>query len=279
MTKRAGEPEKKQLMKRLLLSTCSFSLILGFGLAKAAESNVAPRANEVLSSACKYLAESPSFQITAEIWREHVTDSGQKLQFTRTVKMEVKRPNRLHAEIQSPRVGRQFWYDGHSLSILDQRRNFYSTTPMPETLDAMLDKAHDQFGIDLPLIDLALSDPYQNALSRVQQGRYLGVSDAMGFRCHHLAFTQDNIDWQVWIQDGPQPLIRKFVITHKNEPGAPEFTALIKDWNLTERIAESNFAFTPPTGASKIEMRNDRWAPGTPNKSEPPVPPPSATGR
>ena len=269
-------------MKRLLLSTCGFSLILGFGLAKAQTNvtNIAPRANDVLSSACKYLAESPSFQITAEIWREHVTDSGEKLQFTRVVKMEVKRPNRLHAEVQSQRTERGFWYNGESLSILDGTRNLYSTTPMPENVDAMVDKAHDQFGIDLPLIDLALSDPYQNALARVQQGRYLGLADAMGYKCHHLAFTQDNIDWQVWIQDGPQPLIRKFVITHKNEPGAPEFTALIRDWNLTERISESDFVFAPPLGASKIEMRNDQWTPAAPNRSEPPpTTTPSETGR
>jgi hypothetical protein len=100
-----------------------------------------------------------------------------------------------------------------TMTILDGKCNLYSSTSMPANLDAMLDAAHDQFGIDLPLIDLAISDPYSNALSCAQQGVYLGVSQAMGFSCHHLAFMQDNIDWQVWIQDGPQPLIRKFVIT------------------------------------------------------------------
>jgi len=73
--------------------------------------------------------------------------------------------------------------------------------------------------------------------------------------CHHLAFTQDNLDWQVWIEDGPQPLIRKFVITQKNEPGAPEFTALIMHWNVSDRVDDSDFAFSPPKGAAKVEMQ------------------------
>ncbi len=247
-------------MKRLLTLACVLCCGAS-GSAQQQQPNLAPRTREVLSDACKYLAQTPFFGITAEIWQEHVTDSGEKLQFTRVVDMEVKRPDRLHVVVESPRVNQQFWYNGDSLTILDGKRNLYSATSMPANLDAMLDTAHDQFGIDLPLIDLAISDPYSNAVARVQNGRYLGISQAMGFACHHLAFTQDNIDWQVWIQDGPQPLIRKFVITHKNEPGSPEFTALIRSWNLNDRIADSDFAFTPPRGATKIEMRKDQVIP------------------
>jgi hypothetical protein len=120
-------------------------------------------------------------------------------------------------------------------------------------------------GIDLPLIDLAMSDPYQNATAKVQGSRYYGISPVLGVPCHHLAFTQENVDWQVWIEDGPQPLIRKFVITQKNEPGAPEFTALITRWNMTDRIADSDFVFERPKGASKIEMRPDEPSGGSTN--------------
>jgi len=84
---------------------------------------------------------------------------------------------------------------------------------------------------------------------RVENGRYFGVDSVLGYNCHHLAFTQDNIDWQVWIEDGPLPLIRKFVITHKNEPGEPEFTALIKSWDFSDRIADSDLS------------SSHRWAP------------------
>ncbi len=193
-------------MKRLFITGCALWVGL-WSVAAAENTNIAPRAAEVLRNACQYLAEAPYFSVTAEIWREHVNPSGEKLQFTRVVDMDVKRSNRLHVEISSPHVQRGFWYDGKSLTILDRTQNLFSTAPMPGTLDAALDKAHDQFGVDLPLIDLAVSDPYANAMARVQTGRYFGVASAMGFKCHHLAFTQDNVDWQVWIEDGPQPLI------------------------------------------------------------------------
>ena len=133
---------------------------------------------------------------------------------------------------------------------------------MPSTLDDAVNAAHDQ-GIDLPLIDLAMSDPYANATAKVETGRYFGISPVLGVPCHHLAFTQENVDWQVWVEDGPQPLIRKFVITYKNEPGAPEFTALITRWNVTGRIADSDFIFDKPSGAIKIDMQTDENGGGT----------------
>lgn len=247
-----------------------------------AQTNIAPRAEQILRDACQYLAETPHFSITAEIWQEHVTDQGEKLQFTRQVEMQVKRPNKLHLEIHSPHSERGFWYEGKDLSFLDAKRNFYSSTEMPNSLDTMIDAAHDQFGIDLPLIDLALSNPFRNATARVQEGKYIGMASAMGYNCHHLAFTQENIDWQVWIQDGPQPLIRKFVIVHKQDPGAPEFTGLIRNWNLLDRIAESEFVFRPPLGSSKVQMHKN----GTGQEATPQQPadrgvekPPSATGK
>lgn len=222
------------------------------------QTNTAPQAERVLLAACQYLAENPFFCLTAEVWREHVTETGEKLQFSRTVTFEVKRPNGLHVEIRSPHSDRGFWYEGKSLTILDRKRNLFSTAPMPGTLDAAMDAAHDQFGVDLPLVDLAVSDPYASLTAKVIKKSYYGLAPVLGVDCHHLAFTQDNIDWQVWIQDGPQPLIRKLVITHKNEEGAPEFTALITRWNLTERISDSVFVFEPPRGTTKVEMRPDR---------------------
>jgi len=244
-------------MKHALLIGCSLGLGAWFGPAYA-QTNLSPQADRCLRAACQYLAEAPSFCLTAEVWREHVTAAGQKLQFSRTVTFDVKRPNRLHIEIRSPHSERGFWYDGKSLTVLDRKRNLFSTAPMPGTLDAALDSAHDQYGIDLPLMDLALSDPYQNATSKVIQGTDYGLAPVLGVDCRHLAFTQENVDWQVWIQDGPHPLIRRFVITHKNEPGAPEFTAFITHWDLTQRIADSDFVFEPPPGATKVEMRADR---------------------
>jgi hypothetical protein len=245
------------------LSYIGCGLLLGMaGCATAQEQTsqtnvISPRAESVLRSACDFLAQTRSFSLSAEIWREHMNEAAQKIQFSRSVEMDVKRPDGLRLEISSPLSARGFWYDGKTLTILDRKHNFYSTNAMPDTLDAMAGTVHD-LGIDLPLIDMAMSDPYKNATAKVEQGKYYGISPVLGVLCHHLAFTQENVDWQMWIEDGPQPLIRKFVITFKNEPGAPEFTALITRWDVTDRIANSDFVFQRPTRATMIEMLPDK---------------------
>ncbi len=220
-----------------------------------ADQTISSRAESVCVSACDYLAQTPAFSFKGEIWREHVNAAGEKIQFSRSVQLDVKRPDGLRLEISSPFSTRGFWYDGRTLTILDRTHNWYSSATMPPTLDDAIDTARNDYGIDLPLIDMAVSDPYTNATAKVESAKYYGISPVLGVPCHHLAFTQENVDWQIWIEEGPQPLIRKFVITHKNDPGQPEFTACITDWNLTDRIADSDFTFTPPAGAAKIEMQ------------------------
>jgi hypothetical protein len=242
-------------MKRLMHIGCA--LLLGALCATAQEqtNNISPRAVRVLRSACDFLAHTPAFSFKAETWREHLDESGQKIQYSHEVAMDVRRPNGLRLEISSPLSARGFWYDGKTLTILDRKHEWYSTAPMPATIDKASDAARDQFGIDLPLIDFALADPYENITEKIQTGTYYGLATVLGVPCHHLAFTQENVDWQLWVEDGPQPLIRKFVITEKNEPGAPEFTALITSWDMSDRIAGSTFVFEKPGGAVKIDMR------------------------
>jgi len=224
------------------------------------DNTLLPRAETLLHSACDFLAQAPAFSFKGETWREHLNDEGQKIQFSRSVEMDVKRPDGLRLEISSPSSERCFWYDGKTLTILDRTHNWYSTAAMPPTLDDAIDSARDDYGIDLPLIDFAVSDPYTNAIAKVESAKYYGIGPVLGVPCYHLAFAQQNVDWQIWIEVGPQPLIRKFVIAHKNDPGQPEFTAFITSWDLTDRIADSDFVFTAPVSASKIEMRKDQSA-------------------
>jgi len=220
-----------------------------------ARTQIEPRAEKELRAACDYLAQAPFFLVKAELWRERVTDSGEKLQFTRILELHVRRPDCLHADMRGTVSHREFWYDGKAFTVLDQKRNLYSTVDLPGSLDFALDAAQKDYGIDLPLFDLIVSNPYASATAKVEKGRYLGIVPVLGVDCHHLAFTQENLDWQFWIVDGPQPFIRKIVLTHKLERGEPQFTALLTHWDFNSRIADSDFTFEAPSGAAQIPMQ------------------------
>ena len=74
-------------------------------------------------------------------------------------------------------------------------------------------------------------------IENVQSGYLVGARPVNGTACHHLAFSQEAIDWQIWIEDGPMPLPRRLVLTYKDEPGAPQYRAEFT-WELL-RVADA----------------------------------------
>jgi hypothetical protein len=73
--------------------------------------------------------------------------------------------------------------------------------------------------------------------------------------CDHYAFRQSGIDWQIWITAGAKPLPRKLVITNRADEARPQSVSLIS-WNLKPTFKDAVFKFTPPKGASAVELRS-----------------------
>jgi hypothetical protein len=167
----------------------------------------------------------------------------------------VRRPNRLRAEIQSPRRNRELMYDGTAITLLNRAQNFYGAVRASGSLDEAMDLASERFGIAMPLEDFARSGPYKDLLQKASSGTDVGPVSVLGVPCEHLAFTQENIDWQVWIETGARPVPRKFVITYKDEPDSPQYTAIFSNWDFATKLPDFVFKFEPPPGASKIKVK------------------------
>jgi len=213
-----------------------------------------PRAKEILKKMSDYLKNARGFSFHADISFDEVLPSGLKLQFSATNKISVRRPNRIHASYDGDLDQRKFWYDGKSVTLLDTEENLYSTFAAPPEIDAAIDFAIEQYGLSVPLADLLYSDPYQILTENVVQGFYVGLSKVQGVDCYHLVFSQDTIDWQVWIEVSNRPVPRKVVITYKNQTGSPQYTALLSDWDFTSPLPDSLFNFQRPEGAEQIDI-------------------------
>ena len=68
----------------------------------------------------------------------------------------------------------------------------------------------------------------------------------------HLAVRSADVDVQLWIARGPEPLPRRVVITYKNAPGQPQFRADLDDWSVAPTIDAAAFTFVPPAGAEQV---------------------------
>jgi hypothetical protein len=213
---------------------------------------VAEQADRLLRQMGAYVGSAAEFTFHADITFEHVLPSGQKLQFSATEDVALQRPNRLYVEWSGDLGDRQFWYDGTSITLYDPATPFYASAAAAPQIDGMLEKILTQIDFSPPLTDFLRSDPYQSVRGNVQYGVDLGLNDVNGKSCRTLAFVEKDIDWQIWIEDGPQLVPCKLVITYKTQPGQPQFSAVFTDWDFTPRIAPSVFTPELPSATLKI---------------------------
>jgi len=213
---------------------------------------VAEQADQLLKQMAAYIGSAEHFTFHADITFDHVLPSGQKLQFSSSEDVALQRPGLLYVEWTGDLGDRQFWYDGRSVTLFDPSTPFYASEDAPPDIGAMLKKAVAQLGFTPPLADFFYSDPYPGLRRDVQFGVYLGMSEVNGRNCHSLAFVNKDIDWQIWIDPGPQLVPCKLVITYKTHPEQPQFSAVFTDWDFAPRIAESIFTPDLPVGVEPI---------------------------
>jgi hypothetical protein len=218
------------------------------------QSAIDPIADQILHQSCDLLAQSRAFSVHAEIWKDVVLPSDHKIQVTRSLDLELRRPDGLHVDERAHHKGRSIWYNGKTLTVLDRERNMYGVVDASGTVDQALDLLAENYGITVPLEDLAVADPYSNSMKNVTAGGYFGDEPVLGVPCHHIGFSTDRIDWQLWVSQGLQPLPQKLVITYKNEAQSPQFTAIFTKWALTGHAADTVFEFIPPRGSERIPL-------------------------
>ena len=211
--------------------------------ANAAAPAVAEQADQLLQQMGAYIGSAEQFTFHADITFDHVLPSGQKLQFAASEDVALQRPGRLYVEWSGDLGDRQFWYDGTSVTLYDPATPFYASEAAPPEIDGMLEKLMTQLDFAPPLADFLYRDPYHSVRGNVQYGFDLGLNDVNGRSCRTLAFVEKDIDWQIWIEDGPQLTPCKLVITYKTQPAQPQFSAVFTDWDFAPRIAAP--VFTP----------------------------------
>ncbi len=247
-------------MKRLLL-------ILGLlgGPALAVEpprSEIDPAADAELKRMSNYLASLRSFRVDARAVDERVTTDGQKLQFLADTRLTIARPNRLRADRLGAFADTVIRYDGSEFSVYGKRTGYYTSSPAPRTLDGAIDFVRVRYGLDAPGSDLLSSNVYDVLMEDTTSVRDLGVEPVNGTPCHHLAARGTNVDWQLWVEDGPRPLPRRYVVITKDQPQKPEFAVSLSQWEPNAPVAADTFTFVPPPGAQRI-----RWMPLTPERA------------
>ena len=246
--------------KRRKNVTGRLGLILGFALCislspgpvMSAES-IDPDADKILKTMSSYLGETETFSMNADIDFEVVSRNGQKLQLSSFATAVLKRPAEFHIQRKGIIANAEFIFDGNTLTLHGKNLNVYARIEVPGTIDDAIRAYELETGIPAPGADLLFADPYAMLSSGVESSAYLGIAYVNGVECHHLAFREAKVDWQLWVKTGDAPLPMKYVITSKWHTAAPQYEIRFRDWNTNPQINDEQFTFSAPEGATRLE--------------------------
>jgi hypothetical protein len=221
--------------------------------AAQAGSAVDPASIQALKDMGAHLQSLKRFHVSVQLTGERVLADGQKLQHSATASMDVARPNRIHTVMSTARSHRELFYDKATVTLYTPAQKYYSTVEFSGTLAQLVNRLEEGYGVEIPLSDLFTWGTPQAPLDKIESAMNAGQDLVEGQLCDHYAFRQGQIDWQVWIASGGNPLPRKIVIAYRGDEARPQSVSLI-DWNLKPTFKDSVFKFTPPKGATKVEI-------------------------
>ncbi len=223
------------------------------GTAAPAANAVDPGAIQALKDMGAYLQTLKRFQVSTALTGERVLADGQKLQHTAAASMDIDRPNRIRVRMSSARSERELIYDGKAVTLYTPALKYYSRVEFADTLAGLVKRLQERFGVEVPLSDLFIWGTPAAPIDQIQSAMNAGQDFIGDDLCDHYAFRQGALDWQIWITTGAKPLPRKIVITNRADEARPQSVSLIA-WNLQPGFKDTVFKFTPPKGATAVEL-------------------------
>lgn len=213
-----------------------------------------PAALAELKRATDFLVALPNFRIKASVAYDVIQEDGRRLQFEKQGDIFLQRPNRLFVEVRlDDGRHRQLWYDGKTLSLAERSKKIHTQVDAPPTIDATLDMLEDLFKDPMPLADILYSD-LTHLTELAFEADVVGNSLVNDKPCQHLAFRGETIDWQIWVEQGATPFIRKLAISYRQAPGTPQYVAALDLWETPGSFSNDLFTFTAPPGSESINI-------------------------
>ena len=205
-----------------------------------------------------YLRSLKQFAVQASSQTDQVLESGQTVEFRHTTHLLAQQLDKLMVSVDDQGVRRSLFYNGKTFTLYQSPGAYYTSAPAPANINALIDLLNSRYGIELPLADLFRWDANTARQVGLRSAELIGTDTLDGQRCDHYALRQDDIDWQLWLRQGAQPLPCRLTISRRDIPEHPRHSVDFS-WQLSPAINANSFEFDPPADARKVPLQ---WATG-----------------
>jgi hypothetical protein len=230
----------------------------------AAAPEIDPLVQSRMRAALERLVAAKQLEFSADVAHDAIQKDGQRIEFGASRTYSVRRPDRVLVEAVT-RDGheRGALFDGAQVVVWDATEGVYAAAPFTGTIDAAIDYLRDQLDVPLPLSGLLRSDIGSRLTGAARSARFVAAETIEDALCDHFAIRGDDVDAQVWIAQGKEPVVCRLVLTYREEPGEPQFEADFYDWDFDADFDDDLFTFRPPKHAQRIPFAPRTAAAGT----------------
>ncbi len=207
----------------------------------------------------EHLASAPDFTFTADEYHLR-SPGGQKLQEIAELakrdlvrEVAVRRPNAAWFGARGDRK-EQVWYSESTLTRISDDEKSWTQEEIPGDLDLALGAIGERIDLLRPMTDLLSGALWDDALAPERSGGWVSIETIGKKKCDRLVYSQERVDWQLWIEEGKRALPCQIMLVYKNEPGPARSTLVFRDWNFAADASAERFKATIPAGYERLGM-------------------------
>ena len=249
-------------IRTLWATVTALAVVLALGAAPALAAGDAPaaaaaeqdpEARAILLKMADFIAKAPALSLTMRSGYDAIQADGQYIEFGERRRILLQRPDRVRVEVERSDGDRgMVLFDGKGITVFKADDNVYARAEKSGTVDDALVYLVRDLQLTMPMARMFHTGFPQEMEKLLTAISYVEEDALFDVPTDHLAVRSAEVDMQVWIAQGEQPLPRRVILTYKNAPGQPQFRADLSEWNLAPKVAADSFTFTPPVGALKI---------------------------
>jgi len=247
------------------------------------------KAKEVLKQVSEYFEGLDSYSVNI-VFTMKMEFTGMKTEMESTHSVAFQEPNKLAVVTRGPMAMM-------SEKLISDGEKVYRHSPILEKVEVR--PAPPKMGRSFvsmlmttgPISLMAGSfmmfdDEVEKMTECVSSIKHMGTEEIEGLRCNHLRVHAYGMGWDVWIEAGERPLLRRlfadmsdtFSKIEEDMPGEVrgymdsetskemyknakyEMTARFENWKVNPELPEDTFKFTPPAGVESEEKTSPRTA-------------------
>lgn len=212
-----------------------------------------PEAKATLINMASFLAKAPAFSVTIRSGYDAIQADGQRIEFGEKRRITLQRPDRALVEVQRSDGDRGLiLFDGKGITAFKADDNVYARVEKPGTVDDALVYLVRDLQMTIPMARMFHTGFAQELEKMLTAFSYVEENALFDVPTDHLAARSAEVDLQIWVAQGEQPLPRRIILTYKNAPGQPQYRADLSEWDLAPKVVPDSFTFAPPAGALQI---------------------------